>query len=217
MADLYLRLPAHEVQAIYARANEEAHRRRSAGDPRTLAQLRADIMRDALLNGTMHALGGSRVRPDVFVTVPVLTLLGKAQIPATLDGYGPIAASTARELAAHAPSFIRILTHPETGARLSVGRERYAPPSDMKNALRARDGTCTMPMCAMPADLCDIDHTVDWAKGGTTSLSNLAFLCRGHHRLKHASLWTLSQDPDGSGVMTWRSPAGRTYVNRPAA
>jgi hypothetical protein len=213
MADLYLHLPAHEIMAVYSRATEAARRFRSEGDARTLAQLRADVMRDALLNGTMDQLGGSRVRPDVYVTVPVLTLLGVAEIPASLDGYGPIAPSVARELAAHAPSFVRILTHPETGARLSVGKDRYVAPRDMKNALRARDGTCSMPMCSMPAEFCDIDHTVDWAKGGTTSLNNLTFLCRGHHSLKHATAWTPSQDP-GTAVVTWTSPARRTYVNR---
>ncbi|MFD1848182.1 DUF222 domain-containing protein, partial [Arthrobacter flavus] len=67
------------------------------------------------------------VHPVVFVTVPVMTLLG-GEAPADLAGYGPIDPDTARNLAAHAKGFTRILTHPETGAVLSVGRDRYTVP-----------------------------------------------------------------------------------------
>ena len=213
MAHLDLYLPAHDVNAIYTRATEEAARRRKAGDPRTLTQLRVDVMRDALLTGTFAALGGRQVKPDVFVTVPVLSLLGLSDEPASLEGYGPIALSTARELAAHAPSFVRILTHPETGAVLSVGRDRYAVPADLKNALRVRDGTCGFVGCSRDAAFCDIDHTVDWAWDGTTSIGNLAFLCRGHHTLKHNSAWRVRQGE--RGVLEWTSPAGRRYNNHP--
>ncbi|WP_024477184.1 DUF222 domain-containing protein, partial [Arthrobacter sp. CAL618] len=57
------------------------------------------------------------VQAKVFVTVPVMTLLG-GDTPGELEGYGPIDPETARQLAGHAPSFTRILTHPFTGARL---------------------------------------------------------------------------------------------------
>lgn len=214
MVDLILHLSSHEVQAIYTRATEPATRLRKAGDGRTLTQLRVDIMRDALLTGTFSALGGRQVRPDVFVTVPVLSLLGLSDEPANLDGYGPIAVSTARELAANAPSFVRILTHPETGAILSVGRDRYTVPADLKTALRVRDGTCGFVGCSRDAAFCDIDHTIDWARDGTTRIDNLAFLCRCHHTLKHNSAWRVSQQV--AGVLEWRSPAGRVHVNRPA-
>ncbi len=216
MADLLLHLPAHDAQAIYSRATEAAHKLATPDEPRTVAQLRVDVMRDALLTGTLDALGGVRLKPDVYVTVPVLTLLGVAEMPGDLDGYGPIAPSTARMLAAHAPSFVRILTHPETGARLSVGRDRYATPSDMKTALRLQHQTCSMPVCSVPAEFADIDHAVDWANGGQTSMTNLSFLCRGHHTLKHATRWSPSVDPGGSGVITWRSPAGKVYQKHPS-
>ncbi|WP_024477485.1 DUF222 domain-containing protein, partial [Arthrobacter sp. CAL618] len=51
------------------------------------------------------------VQAKVFVTVPVMTLLG-GDAPGELEGYGPIDPETARQLAGHAPSFTRILTHP---------------------------------------------------------------------------------------------------------
>jgi len=55
------------------------------------------------------------------VTDPVLTLLGGNE-PGTLNGYGPIGTDTARKLAAHGPSFLRLLTHPVWGAVLELDR-----------------------------------------------------------------------------------------------
>jgi len=141
------------------------------------------------------SLGG--IKPQVAVTVPVMTLLGLSDEPGDLAGHGPIDAHTARRLAAQAPSFLRILTHPETGAVLSVGRDRYAVPADLRSWLRLRDETCRFPGCSRRAQRCDIDHVKDWAHGGTTGHDNLIHLCRKHHRLKHTTGWTVSTGPPG--------------------
>jgi len=81
----------------------------------------------------------------------------------------------------------------------------------MKTAKRARGSTCDHPTCQRPAEFCDLDHIIDWAQDGTTSLANLAFLCPGHHTLKHATPWEYSPTPDGAGY-DWHSPAGKTYL-----
>ncbi|MEB0268080.1 HNH endonuclease, partial [Cryobacterium sp. 10I5] len=75
---------------------------------------------------------------QVNVTVPVLTLLGKSAEPGYLAGYGPIDPETARRLAAGAPSFTRLLTHPETGVVLSMGRDTYKVPAALKKWLEVR-------------------------------------------------------------------------------
>jgi hypothetical protein len=190
-------------------------------DHRTLTQRVADLVGDLLLSGTLEgdptgftALGA--VTPRILVTVPVLSLLGQTNEPAELDGYGPIDAETARRIAAHAPSFQRILTHPETGAFLSYGRTSYRVPADLAGYLAVRDGRCRFPGCGRRARSADLDHTVDWAHGGSTSHENLAHLCRKHHRLKHRTRWRMTQEP--GGVIRWTSPAGhvlRTYPERP--
>ncbi|WP_373367305.1 HNH endonuclease signature motif containing protein [Sanguibacter inulinus] len=173
------------------------------------------------------------IRPVVAVTVPVMTLLGHSEEPGDLAGYGPIDAATARELAAHATSFIRLLTHPETGTVLSVGRDRYAVPADLRTWLQIRDDTCRFPGCSRRAARCDVDHITDWARGGTTSHSNLIHLCRKHHRLKHTTRWTprmastitegTSQSPaeetashTDDSVVHWDAPSGRTHLDHPA-
>jgi hypothetical protein len=224
MAWLSLFLEAERAVAIDARLGVLAGREAS-DDGRTTAQRAADLAADLLLGGVISddertrsgaagAIGA--VRPCINVTVPVLTLLGLDDEPADLEGYGPIDADTARRLAAHAPSLRRILVHPEIGTALSYGREHYRAPADLDGFVRVRDGQCRFPGCSRRAERADLDHTVDWARGGATSATNLAVLCRHHHRLKHESGWRVAQEP--GGVMRWTSPAGhvlRTLPERP--
>jgi hypothetical protein len=60
----------------------------------------------------------------------------------------------------------------------------------------------------------DIDHTQDWQYDGRTDCDNLAHLCEGHHRLKHLSQWSVTQEP--GGILVWTSPGKRTYRTDPA-
>ncbi|BDO43714.1 hypothetical protein CELD12_32040 [Cellulomonas sp. NTE-D12] len=154
------------------------------------------------------------IAPQVVLTVPVLTLLGHSDEPAELDGFGPIDLETARTLCANAPTFTRVLTHPETGTVLSVGRDRYTVPADLRRAVAIRDRTCRFPGCRRRAASCDVDHSTAWADGGTTGLDNLATLCRKHHRLKHETGWRVVHE--GGGTLRWHSPTGRRYRTRPA-
>ena len=192
----------------------------------------ADVFIDLLIDGITNAAatdGGSvkdkstrridapigvGIRPRVLVTVPVLTLLGKSEEPGTLEGYGPIDADTARRIAARAPSFTRILTHPETGAVLSVGRDRYAVPKDLRTWLRVRDETCRFPGCNRSAGRADVDHVTDWQYGGGTDYGNLVHLCRSHHRVKHHTGW--SSTSAGGCRVRWLSPSGHEYETEPA-
>ncbi|HWK90942.1 MAG TPA: DUF222 domain-containing protein [Luteimicrobium sp.] len=133
---------------------------------------------------------------------------------AHLDGYGPIDDRTATILAARAPSFRRLLTDPHTGAVLAVGRDTYAVPADLRAFLRLRDETCRFPGCSRAADRCDLDHTRAWVSGGTTDVTNLAHLCRTHHRLKHGTRWDVRQ-VGNDGTLSWTSPTRRRHVTTP--
>ena len=167
-----------------AHANEEAD---AGGEP--------DDGVDTLLRHEQNTLAtlARAIRPQITVTVPVLTLLGVTDAPATMNGHVPVDPDTARRLTALAPSLRRVLTHPETGTVLSVGRTSYTVPADLKALVRERDTTCRFPGCTHPATTSDLDHTTPWATGGTTSATNLAVLCRRHHVLKHQSRWTVRQ------------------------
>ena len=223
MARLTAYLPAASAQAIYNRVTDVAATLQCPDEPRTLTQLRADVFCDLLIDGQTDASHpnqltqpnlGRGIRARVLVTVPVLTLLGRGTEPAVLEGYGPIDIDTARELAAGAPGFVRILTHPETGAVLSLGRDRYTIPPDLRAWLRLRDETCRAPGCGAAARRCDLDHTKDWQHAGPSNHDNLAHLCPKHHDQKHHTGWTVEHI--GEGDLQWTSPTGHRYVTEPA-
>ena len=152
--------------------------------------------------------------PTVVVTIPALTLLGADDRPATLDGYGPIDLDTARRLAGEARSWVRLLTHPVTGAPLVLDRQTYRVPAALRRWLGVTSPTCVFPGCNRPARDCDLDHLTAWADGGTTDADNLAPECRHHHRLRHGTRWTPSHDPV-TGDLRWTSPLGGTYDTDP--
>ncbi|MBN9190548.1 HNH endonuclease signature motif containing protein [Microbacterium sp.] len=186
-----------------------------ARDDRSMDELRADLLADLLLAADPIAhnvpTGSGAVRATVQITIPALTLLGRGTDPADLAGYGPIDAETARGLAGHAPGWDRVLTHPVSGCVLAV--DRYRPSEHIRRALRVRDRHCRFVGCRQPVHRCDLDHSQDAAKGGTTDAWNLAHLCRRHHILKHHTRWRVTQLPDG--VLEWVSPTGRVYRDVP--
>ncbi|WP_245977264.1 HNH endonuclease signature motif containing protein [Cryobacterium soli] len=207
---------AHDRLTRIARAAQAQERKDDAlpeEQRRTIGQICADAMADLALDGVTPSGTGGGIQGQVLVTVPVLTAMGTSDEPGVLEGYGPIPADTAREIAAGAPSFARLLTHPKTGAVLSVGKDRYTVPADLRRWLRLRDGTCRFPGCTRPAVRSDIDHTTAWEAGGPTDYDNLAHLCGPHHRLKHQTLWSVVQEP--GGVLRWTSPAGATHRTYP--
>lgn len=153
------------------------------------------------------------IRPHVIVTVPVLTLLGRSEEPGLLDGVTPIGPEAACELAGLAPSFTRVLTDPERGVPLSVGRRAYTPPAGLQRWVALRDATCRFPGCTRPARAAEADHTVAWADGGHTAAGNLAMLCRHHHQLKHQTRWRVRQT--ATGTLEWTSPTGRRARTHP--
>jgi hypothetical protein len=185
------------------------------GDDRSLDEVRADLALDLLLAGSPagHDPDGllAGVTGAVSVTVPVTALLGIDGPCAELDGSTPIDGATARRLAADAPGWDRVLTHPITGAVLAV--DRYRPSAELRRWLRARDQRCRFPGCGHLARDCDLDHTTDAATGGPTEEQNLGALCRRHHVLKHQAPWDVEQLDNGT--FSWTSPTGRTYLDRP--
>lgn len=155
-------------------------------DPRTMDQLRSDVMIDLLLAAaaeTVTASGAEAVRGHVQVTLPAAVLAGASSAPADLAGCGPIDAALVREIAALAPGWDRLYIDACSG--LVTATDRYRPTAEMRRHLRARDGRCRFPGCAASVRRCDLDHNDEYSRGGATSCENLAHLCRRHHSLKH--------------------------------
>lgn len=240
MAWLHAYLPAEQACGIYQRLTASSRKLKTSNESRTLTQLRADVFTDILTSTNQGEVDGCEERAwqgitaHVNVTVPVLALLdvlapgdqeagdtdrtvcssprGLNQF-AELEGYGPIDTATAARLAAHAPSFTRILTHPITGSVLDVGRETYRPPKHLQDWVRARDRTCRHPGCSRAAIACEIDHTIPWARGGKTSHCNLSCFCPKHHMYKSEGIFAYSQP--SPGIIVVRSRAGTARTSTP--
>jgi hypothetical protein len=218
MGYLHLYTSATVGLAVYNRADGMAHQLQGPDEGRTLTQLRADVMVDLLLDGVVGDRPEFGIRPSVVVTVPALAMLGhktkngELELP-VLEGYGPIDVETATRLAGSGKTWLRVLTNPETGATLSVGRKRYKVPSELRAWLRLRDGTCRKPGCNRAAVLCDLDHTQEWQHGGQTAHDNLAHLCRQYHDEKHHTALTVNHLPNGD--LKWTLPSGHTYTSEP--
>ncbi|WP_249353985.1 HNH endonuclease signature motif containing protein [Microbacterium sp. 2FI] len=226
MSWLLAYLPSVEAQAIHQRATAIAKVIVAQdGEERTLDQVRADVLCDLLIDGETgaHPEVARGIRATVVVTVPALALLAReggegspaGLDPAVVEGVGPIPIERARELCGGDAGWMRVLTHPETGMVLSVGREQYAPPASLRRLVKWRADRCMAPGCGVPAARCDTDHTLAWEHGGSTSLENLAPICRGHHMVKHHGGWRVEQVAGSGGSLRWTSPAGRSYVVAP--
>ena len=215
MASVTWLAPAADAVSAYSRVDALArHLRDQEGEGRTLAQLRADVLSDLLISGASELPPRGEGRPSVAITIPVLTVLGEDDTPATLDGYGPIDIETAKRLAGEAASWVRVLTHAVTGTVLDVDRKTYRVPKDLRRWLGARDPVCVFAGCTRAAKDCQIDHRLEWQYGGTTADTNLAPLCEPHHVIKTKSNWELYRDP-ATGASWWVSPTALTVEPDP--
>jgi hypothetical protein len=158
---------------------------------------------------------GGKQTAAVMIDLP--TLLGMADHPGEVPGYGAVPAEVARAMAADR-DLVRWLVDPGTGELLEVGSETYRPSERLQQFIRARDQRCSFPGCGRRAESCEIDHVRNFGTGphdGKTVRRNLGPLCRQHHNAKTHGLWHLDRDP-ASGRRTWTSPLGRTYVREAA-
>ena len=192
-------------------------------DPRTKPQQRADAL-IALSAGqpvmacacdsadcparTAEAAPGQIV---IHVLAEVATVTGDGDAPGYLPGHGAIPADAVRDLASRAQ--LRPLAR---SADLRA-EAHYRPSVALAAFIRARDLCCRFPGCDRPAEFCDIDHTIAYARGGPTHPGNLALLCRAHHLLK--TFWVgdngWQEKQFSNGTIVWTSPSGRTYTTTP--
>ncbi|NYF14746.1 hypothetical protein HDC34_003081 [Pseudoclavibacter sp. JAI123] len=208
-------------------------------EPRSLDEVRADVLSDSFLRATPEELKGrDPVEAKIAFVVPVEAYLAPAapqhrgmvpgvppdspgatdalpprvaSAPALLDGYIPVPTAEVRRLIDAAPEFERIFTDPIKGTLVEV--DSYRPTSAMRRRLAVRDGRCRFVGCMMPTNRCEIDHTKAWEEGGPTSLPNLGHLCKGDHTGKHHGDWALQQLVDGT--YEWSSPTGLLFRDEP--
>jgi len=194
-----------------------AKQQRAAGDPRMVAQLKADLAID-LLTGTADATGEgvpvpAYARPIINVTVPIQTLLGIADDPSTLSGGRVIPAGLARRIAAEpGATWYRMLTDP-AGQPLELSTRSYTPTAPIWRQVVAEQTSCYRPQCDRLATGCELDHRTPWPQG-PTGTTNLQPACKADHKAKHAAGFSIEQTEAGSLVLT--TAAGFQHPAQPA-
>ncbi|HZC25381.1 MAG TPA: HNH endonuclease [Actinopolymorphaceae bacterium] len=148
----------------------------------------------------------------VQLTVPISTLMGLAEMPGDLAGWGPVIADIARQFVHdHTSGQWRwVVTDPQTGTVIGADVTRRRPTAAQRRRAQAQSPRCRFVGCRMPAAHSDIDHIVRYADGGPTDEDNLGPLCRHDHRLKDQGGWTLHLPRPGTAQ--WTSPLGHTYL-----
>src|SRR5205809_2873085 len=209
------------VQALTA-AREAVYRTRgvsaetcapsvSAETP-TMVQQQADALallaETALHHGIDPGAPGERYQVVVHVDADVLADADQPGQSVLEDG-ARVPAGTSQRLACDASRVV--MRHDPDGRVVEVGaRTRTIPPA-IRRALHHRDRGCRFPGCGVRFG--QGHHIRHWAHGGPTTLSNLALLCRRHHRAVHEEGYQLDRQPDGE--LRFRRPDGQVLPEVP--
>src|SRR5881628_952569 len=195
-------------ESLYQRRREEA----PDADPPTMEQQQADALallaETALHQGIDPGAPGERYQVVVHVDAAVLVDADQTGQSVLEDGMR-VPAGTSQRLACDATRVV--MRHDAEGRVTDVGaRTRTIPPA-IRRALQYRDHGCRFPGCSVRFG--QGHHIRHWAQGGPTTLSNLAMLCRRHHRAVHEEGYQLDRQPDGE--LSFRRPDGRPLPEVP--
>ena len=197
------------VQALAAAREslyQQARGTEAEGDPPTMAQQQADALallaETALHHGIDPGAPGERYQVVVHVDAEVLAEPDHPGQSALEDGVR-VPAGTSQRLACDASRLV--MRHGQDGRVVEVdARTRTIPPA-IRRALHHRDHGCRFPGCGVRFG--QGHHIRHWAQGGPTTLSNLALLCRRHHRAVHEEGYQVDRDADGD--LRFRRPDGQ--------
>jgi 5-methylcytosine-specific restriction endonuclease McrA len=203
-------------ESLYPRGRQRATFNAGPGEasaePIPISQQQADALallaETALHQGLDPGTPGERYQVVVHVDAPVLADPGQPG-QSVLEGGTHVSAETSQRLACDASRVL--MRHDGEGRLVEVGaRTRTIPPA-LRRALHHRDQGCRFPGCGLR--FTQGHHLRHWAHGGPTTLSNLALLCRRHHRAVHEEGYQVARLPDGA--LQFRRPNGHPLPEVP--
>src|SRR5437762_5063160 len=169
-------------------------------DDRSYGQRGADALVELCRQRSGSKGDSSGPRPQLIIRASLDTLAGIPGAPAgELEGGGTVPAETVQRYACDS-AISRVTGRGELDHELSHAARTIPAPT--RRALESRDRHCVFTGCGRPLNWCDGHHLVWWTKGGSTTLPNLALLCRPHHRMVHEEGWTLEHRKDGQWAAT---------------
>jgi len=196
---------AREILYQRTRRTDAASLETVSAETPTMPQLQADAL--ALLAETAlhHEIDpgapGERYQVVVHVDAEVLADADHPGQSVLEDGVR-VSAETSQRIACDAGRVV--MRHDADGPVVEVGaRTRTIPPA-LRRALQHRDRGCRFPGCGVR--IAEGHHIRHWARGGPTTLSNLAMLCPRHHHAVHEEGYQIERV--GDGALVFRRPNG---------
>jgi hypothetical protein len=224
MALLTAFAPVEQAVAAYANLDRTARSLKAAGDPRSLGQLRCDLMVERL-TGQASA---DAVPVEIAITMTAESLLGADDIPAQLPGYGPLPAGVARLLATgssaserrpdsdevrRAGVFVRrIFTEPAADTVIAVDPRRRRYGAGLARLFRFRDQVCRTAYCDAP--IRHHDHPTPYRHGGVTTAEHGQGLCVRDNQVKEMPGWAVRVQPGRPHRTLTTTPTGHLYVSQ---
>jgi len=183
-----------------------------AAETPSMAQQQADALA-LIAESTLHHVvdpGTPDERYQVVVHIDAAVLAdGDAPGQSVLEGGTHVSAETSRRMACDASRVV--MRHDADGRTVEVGARTRTIPSALRRALHHRDRGCRFPGCGVQFG--QGHHIRHWAHGGPTTFSNLAMLCRRHHRAVHEEGYQVERLSDGK--LRFRRPDGRLLPDVP--
>jgi hypothetical protein len=204
-------LPVAHGVGVYAARTRAAD---TTFDDRTRGQVMADTLIERITGRPADV-------PQPIAVNLVLsddTLLGGANTPADLSGYGPIPAAVARNLVANTladkrsrATLRRLYAHPRSGALVTMESRARIFPRGLATFIDLRDQRCRTPYCDAP--IRHRDHAQPWAHAGPTTAHNGLGSCEHCNYTKQTPGWrvTTTTDENGTHTAEFTTPTGNTY------
>ena len=187
----------------------------AAADTRTAGQRAYDALCHVLSLGLVVEPGATRGVAAIVVRLTAEQLdgveAGGAGDLVETDAGVQMTAAQAVSLAGRRSWFLSALSDGREELRridIDRGRGGRLATAIQRLVLYAAHGGCTHPGCEQPAAKCQGHHVVDWARGGPTTLTNLALVCPIHHGWigDGPGQWRTVPDPAQPGRPRWIPP-----------
>jgi hypothetical protein len=195
-------LPLESLAAVRASLDAEAAAARSAGDPRTAGQVRADTLA-ARITGSDEVAGVAPVRVNLVIGVE--SLFGEGTEPGHVTGAGHLPAALCIDLVRRASraakaTLRRLFVSPADQALVAMESTSRRFDGLLAEFLDLRDGgLCRTPGCG--ARIRHHDHVTRAADQGRTTAANGQGLCERCNYVKESPGWaSWVADPGDAGL-----------------
>jgi hypothetical protein len=214
MAYVTVLLPMPKGVGVYAALKREA-------DLTCDGRSRGQVMADTVYERVTGRAAEVPVPINFNLVVTDETLLGGANTPALVPGYGPIPSTIACRLASEAitddrskATLRRLYRHPKSGALVAMESRARLFPKGLAQFIGFRDDTCRTPYCDAP--IRHTDHAERHANGGETTELNGLGKCDACNYAKEAPGWreTTARERDGTHTSEVTTPTGTVHRSK---